>query len=146
MRKIAAKVKGDQTCALQLELVVFFESSDDGLGVLAHDGKVIDVHAYVLVVVVDTAHPDVGLSLAQFKTHFMQTGSKLLMPSPARRFQTIKSFVDQKSVTLTLPELTTANDLDLLFGLGLQVSITNVRRPRLKSVEFGEKEHEPDAT
>jgi len=138
-------VKGDQTRALQLELVVLFESSDDGLGILAHDGEVVDVHAYVLVMVIDTVHPDVGLSLARFKTHLKQTGSKLLMPSPARRFQTIKCFVDEEGVSLSLPEFMATDDVDLLLSLGLQVSIANVCRPRLKPVKFSEEEHEANA-
>jgi len=77
-------MEGDQARTLQLELVVLFESSDDGLRILADNGKVINIDSYVLIMIINMVHPDVGFGLAWIEAHLMQAGSKSLMPSPSR--------------------------------------------------------------
>jgi len=69
MTKIASEVKGNWTSTFQLELVVIFKGSDDVLGVLTDNGKVVDIDSYILVVVTNTAHPDVRFCLAREESH-----------------------------------------------------------------------------
>jgi hypothetical protein len=58
---------------LKLEIVLVHQDVSDGLGVLRADGKVIYVCCDVLIMIVNTSHPDIWLGLARKEAHVSKT-------------------------------------------------------------------------
>jgi hypothetical protein len=58
---------------LKLEIVLVHQDVGDALGVLRTDGKVVYVRCDVLIMIVDTSHPDIWLGLAREEAHVSKT-------------------------------------------------------------------------
>jgi hypothetical protein len=66
---------------LKLEVVLVHQGVGDGLGVLRADGKVIYVHCDVLIMIVNTSHPDIWFGLAREEAHVSKTCREAFMPA-----------------------------------------------------------------
>jgi hypothetical protein len=66
---------------LKLEVVLVHQGVGDGLGVLRTDGKVIYVRCDVLIMIVDTSHPDIWFGLAREEAHVSKTCGETFMPA-----------------------------------------------------------------
>jgi hypothetical protein len=58
---------------LKLEIVLVHQDVGDGLGVLRTDGKVVYIRCDVLIMIVDTSHPDIWFGLAREEAHVSKT-------------------------------------------------------------------------
>jgi hypothetical protein len=65
---------------LKLEVVLVHLGVGDGLGVLRTDGKVVYLRCNVLIMIVDTFHPDIWFSLAGEEAHVSKTCGEVFMP------------------------------------------------------------------
>ena len=59
------------------------------------------------------------------------------MPTNGASLQTVKGLPDDKNVSLELPKFWSSDDVNLLVGIGFQISITNVSLPYFQIVQFG---------
>ncbi len=66
---------------LKLEVVLVHQCVGDGLGVLRTDGKVVYVHCDVLIMIIDTSHPDIWFGLAREEAHVSKTCGEAFMPA-----------------------------------------------------------------
>jgi hypothetical protein len=66
---------------LKLEVVLVDQGVSDGLGVLRTDGKVVYVRCDVLIMIVDTTHPDIWFGLAREEAHVSKTCGEEIMPA-----------------------------------------------------------------
>jgi hypothetical protein len=69
MNEVHAKMEGDGTSTLELELVLGLEDVSNLPRIPSNYGKVVDIHTNVLVCITFGAHPDVGLSLGGSEPH-----------------------------------------------------------------------------
>jgi hypothetical protein len=58
---------------LKLEIVLVHQDVGDGFGVLRTDGKGIYIRCDVLIMIVNTSHPDIWLGLAREEAHVSKT-------------------------------------------------------------------------
>jgi hypothetical protein len=68
-----------------LEVVLVHQGVGDGLGVLRTVGKVIYIRCNVLIMIVDTSHPDIWFGLAREEAHVLKTCGEAFMPSVGLR-------------------------------------------------------------
>jgi hypothetical protein len=66
---------------LKLEVVLVHQGVSDGLGVLRTDGKVVYVRCDVLIVIVNTSHPDIWFGLAREEAYVSKTCGEAFMPA-----------------------------------------------------------------
>jgi hypothetical protein len=65
---------------LKLEVVLVHQGVGDGLGVLRTDGKVVYIRCDVLIMIIDTSHPDIWFCLAREEAHVSKTCGEAFMP------------------------------------------------------------------
>jgi hypothetical protein len=66
---------------LSFKLYLFIRVSVNGLGVLRTDGKVVYIRCNVLIMIVDTSHPDIWFSLAREEAHVLKTCGEAFTPA-----------------------------------------------------------------
>jgi hypothetical protein len=66
---------------LKLEVVLVHQGVGDGLGVFRTDGKVVYIRCDVLIMIIDTSHPDIWFGLAREEAHVSKTGGEAFMPA-----------------------------------------------------------------
>jgi hypothetical protein len=64
---------------LKLEVVLVHQGVSDGLGVLRTDGKVVYIFCDVLIMIVDTSHPDIWFGLARGEARVSKTCGEAFM-------------------------------------------------------------------
>jgi hypothetical protein len=66
---------------LKLEVVLVHQGVSDGLGVIRTDRKVIYICCDVLIMIVNTSHPDIWFGLARGEAHVSKTCGEAFMPA-----------------------------------------------------------------
>ena len=61
------------------------------------------------------------------------------MPTLARALETIECLEDDKRMAFKLPKALSTNDIDLFFGFGLKVGITDIGSIEFKIIELSKK-------
>ena len=78
--EVAAKVEGDWSCSLKLELISALQLISYSLGILGSCSKVVDIDPNVFVDITILPHPDVQFCLARLETHVPEAVGKSFVP------------------------------------------------------------------
>ena len=109
---------------------------------------IVHIDSYVLIGLSILLHPDIRLSLAWGESHISECTEaigKAFVPAKSGGPEAIKCLEDDEGVALQLTKFRTHNDIDLFLHLGFEVSIADVRGPKIKVIELGQEDKESDA-